>query len=57
VYEDVTTADDALQLVVSAIGDPISAKQIMTRFNSVLWLGQMFGEPSKSFLTITKAFS
>jgi hypothetical protein len=44
-------------LVVSAIGDPISAKQIMTRFNSVLWLGQMFGEPSKGFLTITKAFS
>jgi hypothetical protein len=44
VYEDVTSADNAHQLVVSTIGDLISAKHIMTGSNSVQWLGQMSDE-------------
>lgn len=44
VYEDVTSADNAHQLVVSTIGDLISARHIMTGSNSVQWLGQMSDE-------------
>jgi hypothetical protein len=44
VYEDVTSADNAHQLVVSTIGDLISAKHIITGSNSVQWLGQMSDE-------------
>ncbi|OGM41919.1 hypothetical protein ABOM_009807 [Aspergillus bombycis] len=41
VYEDVASADDSHQLVVSTIGDLISAKHIITGARSVQWLGQM----------------
>ncbi|KAH8688862.1 hypothetical protein BGW36DRAFT_352992 [Talaromyces proteolyticus] len=41
VYEDVSSADNAHQLVVSTIGDLISAKHIITGSNSIQWLGQM----------------
>jgi uncharacterized protein YggL (DUF469 family) len=44
IYEDVTSADNSHQLVVSTIGDLISAKHIMTGSNSVQWLGQMSDE-------------
>ncbi|KAK6811200.1 hypothetical protein RU639_013003 [Aspergillus parasiticus] len=40
-FEDVTSADDSHQLVVSTIGDLISAKHISTGARSVQWLGQM----------------
>lgn len=44
VYEDVTSADNTHQLIVSTIGDLISARHIMTGSNSVQWLGQMSDE-------------
>ncbi|KAE8138871.1 hypothetical protein BDV38DRAFT_291896 [Aspergillus pseudotamarii] len=40
-FEDVTSADESHQLVVSTIGDLISAKHITTGARSVQWLGQM----------------
>ncbi|KAB8225206.1 hypothetical protein BDV33DRAFT_164630 [Aspergillus novoparasiticus] len=40
-FEDVTSADDSHQLVVSTIGDLISAKHISTGARSVQWLGQI----------------
>ncbi|EEA20732.1 hypothetical protein TMatcc_000723 [Talaromyces marneffei ATCC 18224] len=44
VYEEVKSADNSHQLVVSTIGDLISAKHITTGSNSVQWLGQMSDE-------------
>lgn len=44
VYEDVTSADNAHQLVVSTIGDLITARHVITGSNSVQWLGQMSDE-------------
>lgn len=41
VYEDVTSADNSHQLVVSTIGDLISARHIINGSNSIQWLGQM----------------
>ncbi|KAF9887225.1 hypothetical protein FE257_010479 [Aspergillus nanangensis] len=40
-FEDVASADYSHQLVVSTIGDLISAKHIVTGARSVQWLGQM----------------
>ncbi|THC91535.1 hypothetical protein EYZ11_008998 [Aspergillus tanneri] len=41
VFEDVTSSDDSHQLVVSTIGDLISARHIITGARSMQWLGQM----------------
>ncbi|KAE8381498.1 hypothetical protein BDV26DRAFT_78010 [Aspergillus bertholletiae] len=41
VFENVESADDSHQLVVSTIGDLISAKHIITGSRSVQWLGQI----------------
>ncbi|EEP83062.1 predicted protein [Uncinocarpus reesii 1704] len=41
VFEDVISADDAHQLIVSTLGDLISAKRITTGARSAQWLGQM----------------
>jgi hypothetical protein len=41
IFEDVSSADHSHQLVVSTIGDLISAKRIVTGARSVQWLGQM----------------
>lgn len=40
-FEDVNSADDSRQLIVSTIGDLISAKRIVTGNRSEQWLGQM----------------
>ena len=41
VFEDVSTADDSHQVLVSTIGDLISAKRIIAGARSRQWLGQM----------------
>ncbi|RDK41015.1 hypothetical protein M752DRAFT_284518 [Aspergillus phoenicis ATCC 13157] len=41
IFEDVTSSDGSHQLVVSTIGDLISAKHIITGSKSAQWLGQM----------------
>lgn len=41
IFEDVTSVDDAQQLIVSTLGDLISAKRITTGSRSSQWLGQM----------------
>ncbi|PYH91110.1 hypothetical protein BO71DRAFT_59068 [Aspergillus ellipticus CBS 707.79] len=41
IFEDVTSSDESHQLVVSTIGDLISAKHIITGSKSAQWLGQM----------------
>ncbi|KAE8312440.1 hypothetical protein BDV41DRAFT_300693 [Aspergillus transmontanensis] len=41
IFEDVSSAAHSHQLVVSTIGDLISAKRIVTGVRSVQWLGQM----------------
>ncbi|RDH26807.1 hypothetical protein BDQ94DRAFT_164187 [Aspergillus welwitschiae] len=41
IFEDVTSSDESHQLVVSTIGDLISAKLIITGSKSAHWLGQM----------------
>ncbi|KAL4887803.1 hypothetical protein BDV59DRAFT_206639 [Aspergillus ambiguus] len=41
IFEDVSSADHSYQLIVSTIGDLISAKRIVTGARSVQWLGQM----------------
>lgn len=40
-FEDIASADDSHQLVVSTSGDLISARHIVTGTMSVQWLGQM----------------
>lgn len=44
VFEDVSTADDGHQVLVSTIGDLISAKRVTAGSRSVQWLGQMSDE-------------
>lgn len=44
VFEDITSADDTQQLIVSTIGDLISAKHITTGSRSSQWMGQMSDE-------------
>jgi hypothetical protein len=44
VYENVASADNAHQLVVSTIGELISAKHVTTGSNSIQWLGQISDE-------------
>ncbi|CRG90139.1 hypothetical protein PISL3812_07181 [Talaromyces islandicus] len=44
VFENVASADNAHQLVVSTIGELISAKYVTTGSNSIQWLGQMSDE-------------
>ena len=41
VYEDVSMADDGHQLIVSTMGDLISAKRVTIGSRSTQWLGQM----------------
>ncbi|GLA18167.1 hypothetical protein AnigIFM62618_005322 [Aspergillus niger] len=41
IFKDVTSSDESHQLVVSTIGDLISAKHIITGSKSAQWLGQM----------------
>ena len=43
-YEDISMADDGQQVVVSTIGDLISAKRITAGNRSFQWLGQMSDE-------------
>ncbi|OJJ31646.1 hypothetical protein ASPWEDRAFT_142113, partial [Aspergillus wentii DTO 134E9] len=47
-YEDIVSADYAHQLVVSTIGDLISAKHVVTGNKSIQWLGQMSNETLQS---------
>lgn len=44
IFEDIKSADDSHQLVVSTIGDLISAKHITTGARSAQWFGQMSDE-------------
>lgn len=44
IFEDIKSADDSHQLVVSTIGDLISAKHISTGARSAQWFGQMSDE-------------
>ncbi|RMZ80327.1 hypothetical protein DV738_g2763, partial [Chaetothyriales sp. CBS 135597] len=44
VFEDVKTADDGHQIILSTIGDLISAKRITVGARSAQWLGQMSDE-------------
>lgn len=44
VYENVASADNSHQLVVSTIGELISAKHVTTGSNSIQWLGQISDE-------------
>lgn len=46
-FEDVNSADDSRQLIVSTIGDLISAKRIITGNRSEQWLGQMSDDTIK----------
>lgn len=41
IFEDVSSSDDAHQMIVSTLGDLISAKRITTGARSTQWLGQM----------------
>ena len=41
VFEDITSVDDAQQLIVSTLGDLISAKRVTTGSRSSQWMGQM----------------
>ncbi|EDN06866.1 predicted protein [Histoplasma mississippiense (nom. inval.)] len=43
-FEDVLSADDAHQVIVSTLGELISAKRITTGSRSAQWLGQMSDE-------------
>jgi hypothetical protein len=43
-YEDISMADDGQQVVVSTIGDLISAKRVTAGNRSFQWLGQMSDE-------------
>ncbi|EEH11709.1 conserved hypothetical protein [Histoplasma capsulatum G186AR] len=43
-FEDVLSADDAHQVIVSTVGELISAKRITTGSRSAQWLGQMSDE-------------
>jgi hypothetical protein len=44
IFENIKSADDSHQLVVSTIGDLISAKHITTGARSAQWFGQMSDE-------------
>ncbi|OJD20126.1 hypothetical protein ACJ73_08540 [Blastomyces percursus] len=46
-FEDVLSADDAHQVIVSTLGDLILAKRITTGSRSAQWLGQMSDETLK----------
>jgi hypothetical protein len=41
VFEDVSAAQDAHQLIVSTFGDLISAKQVTAGAGATQWLGQI----------------
>ena len=41
VFEDVSTADDGHQLILSTMGDLISARRVTVGSRSIQWLGQM----------------
>ncbi|OAT05043.1 hypothetical protein BDBG_16393 [Blastomyces gilchristii SLH14081] len=43
-FEDVLSADDAHQVIVSTLGELISVKRITTGSRSAQWLGQMSDE-------------
>lgn len=44
IYEDITSADASHQLIVSTLGDLITAKRVTTGSGSAQWLGQMSDE-------------
>jgi hypothetical protein len=41
IFEDVSTAQDAHQVVISTLGDLVSARHITAGVRSTQWLGQM----------------
>ena len=43
-FEDITMTDDGQQVVVSTIGDLVSAKRVTAGARSIQWLGQMSDE-------------
>jgi hypothetical protein len=43
-YEDITTADESHQVIISTIGDLISAKHVSAGSGSSQWMGQMSDE-------------
>ncbi|KAF5857760.1 hypothetical protein ETB97_005291 [Aspergillus alliaceus] len=49
-FEDVSSSDDSRQLIVSTIGDLISAKHIKTGNRSEQWLGQMSDDTVKQLI-------
>ncbi|GFF36467.1 hypothetical protein IFM46972_04905 [Aspergillus udagawae] len=58
IFENIKSADDSHQLVVSTIGDLISAKHITTGARSAQWFGQMLVLPEEKepSLTVSHGF-